>query len=306
MESADWIAQILIFGWPVFILIINTIVLVLTKEPRKDANGQVRRPKSIFASKKIIGYAAAFFLPINFALTFLVILILGENPSSGDGFYFTDGFAGFIDFLVSLLIFGGLFIGLYLLGLILGVIGVVIIYFEEKDRRYTMIAWVGLLSHVLCLVYLPIAGTVFATLSEQEIHNEQKPDTIFERAVDKKYVDLSGKSLTSVKVLENLTQLEELDLNNNQLTDVKGLENLAQLKDLDLHNNKLTSVKGLENLTKLDLLFLSDNQLTDVKGLENLTQLKVLTLQDNPDLTKSQIDELKKLLPNCDITHNAK
>lgn len=165
MESADWIAQILIFGWPVFILIINTIVLVLTKEPRKDANGQVRRPKSIFASKKIIGYAAAFFLPINFALTFLVIFILGENPSSpGDGFY-NQGFSDLISILISLLIVGCFSIGLYLLGLILGVIGVVIIDSEEKDRRYTMIAWVGLLSHVLYPVLL-IAFFVIGSLLE--------------------------------------------------------------------------------------------------------------------------------------------
>jgi len=166
MESADWIEQILIFGWPLSILIINTIVLVFTKEPRKDANGQVRRPKSIFASKKIIGYAAAFFLPINFALTFLVILILGENsPSPGDGFYFTEGIADLISILISLLIFGCFSIGLYLLGLILGVIGVVIIDSEEKDRRYTMIAWVGLLSHVLYPVLL-IAFFVIGSLLE--------------------------------------------------------------------------------------------------------------------------------------------
>ncbi len=160
------IEQILIFGWPVSILIINTIVLVFTKEPRKDANGQVRRPKSIFASKKIIGYAAAFFLPINFALTFLVILILGENPSSsGDGFY-NLGIPDLISSLVSLLIFGCFSAGLYLLGLILGVIGVVIIDSEEKDLRYTMIAWVGLLSHVLYLVYLPIAFLIASIISE--------------------------------------------------------------------------------------------------------------------------------------------
>ena len=165
MESADWIAPILIFGWPVFILIINTILLVLKKEPRKDADGQVGRPKSIFASKKIIGYAAAFFLPINFALTFLVILILGENPSSpGDGFY-NQGFSDLISILISLLIVGCFSIGLYLLGLILGVIGVVIIDSEEKDRRYTMIAWVGLLSHVLYPVLL-IAFFVIGSLLE--------------------------------------------------------------------------------------------------------------------------------------------
>ena len=50
----------------------------------------------------------------------------------------------------------------------------------------------------------------------------------------------------------------------------------------------------------------ASNQLTDVKGLENLTQLTHLDLEGNPDLTKSQIDELKKALPKCRILSNPK
>ena len=69
-------------------------------------------------------------------------------------------------------------------------------------------------------------------------------------------------------------------------------------------DNKLTDVKGLEKLTNLQWLNLGDNQLTDVKRLEKLTQLKLLFLQDNPDLTKAQIAELQKALPNCTIVSN--
>ena len=43
-----------------------------------------------------------------------------------------------------------------------------------------------------------------------------------------------------------------------------------------------------------------------MKGLEKLTQLKVLMLKANPDLTKAQIDELKKALPKCEIYSNPK
>ena len=118
-------------------------------------------------------------------------------------------------------------------------------------------------------------------------------------------VNLTRNQLTDVKGLENLMQLKELDLQFNQLTDVKGLENLTQLKELSLMNNELTELpKGLENLTQLTHLILIYNKLTDVKGLEKLTQLKVLSLRHNPDLTKAQIDELKKALPECDIRSN--
>ena len=73
---------------------------------------------------------------------------------------------------------------------------------------------------------------------------------------------------------------------------------------LDLSENKLTDVKGLEKLTQLRILDLYNNQLTDVSGLENLTQLETLQLEDNPDLTKAQIAELQKALPNCNIDSN--
>ena len=59
----------------------------------------------------------------------------------------------------------------------------------------------------------------------------------------------------------------------------------------------------LEKVTELNL---DDNQLTDVTALEKLTNLTQLFLGTNPDLTKAQIAELQKALPNCKIEHNAK
>ena len=121
------------------------------------------------------------------------------------------------------------------------------------------------------------------------------------------WLALDENQLTEIpNGLENLTQLKVLDLKNNQLTSVEGLEKLTQLKFLDLRNNKLTNVKGLERLTQLSELWLIKNKLTDVKGLENLKELRKLNLRYNPDLTKAQIDELQKALPECKIDHNAK
>ena len=81
---------------------------------------------------------------------------------------------------------------------------------------------------------------------------------------------------------------------------------LEKVTWVNLNFNKLTDVKGLEKLTELETLHLAFNQLTDVKGLEKLTQLKVLYLQYNPDITKTQIAELQKALPMCDIRSNPK
>ncbi len=119
---------------------------------------------------------------------------------------------------------------------------------------------------------------------------------------------LHHKKLTEVpKELENLTQLTRLHLDYNKLTDVKGLENLTQLTHLTLSDNQLTDVKGLEKLTQLEELGLNHNKLTELpKGLEKLNQLQRLDLSSNYDLTKAQIDELKKALPNCVISSNPK
>jgi Leucine-rich repeat (LRR) protein len=117
-------------------------------------------------------------------------------------------------------------------------------------------------------------------------------------------LNLYDNQLTDVKGLEKLTQLTYLDLRRNRLTDVKGLEKLTQLKTLYLSVNKLTDVTGLEKLTQLKMLSFILNKLTDVAGLENLTNLTVLDIRYNPDLTKAQIDELKKALPNCKINSN--
>ena len=102
----------------------------------------------------------------------------------------------------------------------------------------------------------------------------------------------------------DLERVTFLGLSNKQLTSVEGLEKLGQLTRLTLLGNQLTDVKGLEKLDQLRWLSLYKNQLTDVKGLEKLTQLEDLWLDNNPDLTKAQIDELKKALPNCFILSN--
>jgi len=81
---------------------------------------------------------------------------------------------------------------------------------------------------------------------------------------------------------------------------------LEKVRELYLVDDQLTDVKWLEKLTKLKCLYLNQNKLTDVKGLEKFTQLKFLILDGNPALTKAQIDELKKALPDCKIEHNAK
>jgi hypothetical protein len=108
-----------------------------------------------------------------------------------------------------------------------------------------------------------------------------------------------GDHLESAKVIEAAIRAR-IKKPTGELTKA-DLEKVTVLK---LGYNKLTDVKGLEKLTQLKELILSGNQLTSVKGLEKLTKLRLLSLSNNPDLTKAQIDQLQKALPNCFIHSN--
>ena len=172
-------------------------------------------------------------------------------------------------------------------------------------KQLLLICAVVIGQSVLAADKKPLTKEESAKIIEAEIRYElNKPIGELTKADWEKVTKLGlyGKELTEVpKGLEKLAQLTEVNLTRNQLTSVKGLEKLTKLKWLKLYDNKLTSVKGLEKLTQLKYLFLHDNQLTDVKGLEKLTKLRVLNLEDNLNLTKAQIDQLQKALPNCEI-----
>ena len=81
---------------------------------------------------------------------------------------------------------------------------------------------------------------------------------------------------------------------------------LEKVTVLVLQNNQLTDVTALKALTQLTTLYLGGNQITNVTALKELTKLSKLYLYNNPALTKAQIDQLQKALPNCEIGSNPK
>ena len=120
------------------------------------------------------------------------------------------------------------------------------------------------------------------------------------------WLNLSGNEIGDVGDLSGLKQLKELHLQGNQLTDVSALKELGQLTKLDLSKNKLTDLSELKELTQLEWLNLSKNTLSDLSVLKELTQLEWLNLEKNRKLTKAQIEEVQKALPNCEILSNPK
>ena len=142
----------------------------------------------------------------------------------------------------------------------------------------------------LLLVCLPLVGADKKPLTKEESAK------VIEAAIRK-----AAKKPTGELTKADLEKVTTLFFGGNKLTEVKGLEKLTQLTELYLESNQLTNVTGLEKLPNLMYLWLPHNKLTDVKGLEKLPQLSILYLHGNPVLTKAQIAELQKALPNCTI-----
>jgi len=123
-----------------------------------------------------------------------------------------------------------------------------------------------------------------------------------------------GKNqIRDISPLEELVQLKELVLFSNQISDLSALNGLKHLVTLQLGKNQINNVSALGELKQLKKLGLHENQIKDLKALEELNELEELNLRnlfpknktsainDNPDLSKAQIAELKKALPNCKI-----
>jgi Leucine-rich repeat (LRR) protein len=61
----------------------------------------------------------------------------------------------------------------------------------------------------------------------------------------------------------------------------------------------LNIIRNLKNLRGIHLEF---NNISDLSPLRNLTNLELLILSRNP-IKKEDIEELKKILPNCKIIY---
>ncbi len=109
------------------------------------------------------------------------------------------------------------------------------------------------------------------------------------------YLDCSGNNLTALKGIENLTNLTYLDCSGNNLIALKGIENLTNLTYLKCTRTELESLKGIENLTNLTRLECDNNKLTSLEGIANLTNLTKLVVSGNEITTLKGVENLNNL-----------
>ena len=148
------------------------------------------------------------------------------------------------------------------------------------------------------------------------------------RCTELRRLDLSGNEIMDLSPIMNLPYLERLDISDNRISDLRPLMGVHSLQRLKAAGNRLTGTAAageIEGLVELDL---SDNQITDFTGLikmsnlrrlslkntglddgqlqvlEQLSGVTLMELEENPGLSGEAVDELKRILYRCDISHS--
>lgn len=126
------------------------------------------------------------------------------------------------------------------------------------------------------------------------------------------------------KTLDN-GSLKILSANNNLINDISGITSFYNIEELYISCNKIKNINALSNLKHLKTLVISSNliediyALSEIKTLENLdlsynkklknimplTKLKSLKLLcvSETNISKKDINKLKKTLPDCEIIY---
>ena len=119
-------------------------------------------------------------------------------------------------------------------------------------------------------------------------------------------LDLSNNMISDIRPLMSMTTLEHLNLAGNKISSITALSQLKQLKELVLNGNDIDGTQNLAKLSALKILGLKKTGISDadLEKLHNLKNLTVLALENNPDITESGVNQLKKKLPQCKVTHS--
>lgn len=89
---------------------------------------------------------------------------------------------------------------------------------------------------------------------------------------------LSHASVTDIKPLAKLTNLQQLDLRGTNVSDISPLKRLKNLRLLDLHGVPVTDISVVASLAELRSLNLYDTKVSDISAVGSLTNLRGLGL----------------------------
>lgn len=132
---------------------------------------------------------------------------------------------------------------------------------------------------------ITLSTLILLWLSLSLIAQNKNPVVIYEgnAIFDTKLIlDLSYKSLTSIPIEADNSEIEVLILDNNNLEKIPvWIINLKNLKVLSVRNNNLKSTKSISLCANLEQLYLSGNkELTELSNLSSCKKLKLIDVID--------------------------
>lgn len=122
------------------------------------------------------------------------------------------------------------------------------------------------------------------------------PVLLIEEVEQLEQLDLTGRNLSDITCLSQLTHFTSLYLSNNRLSKLQPLSKHRKLLALTLDGNKLEDLSPLAALTELNLLSCDSNQVSDLKPLAQLNHLKYLYLGNNGIARLDPLKELENLV----------
>lgn len=127
---------------------------------------------------------------------------------------------------------------------------------------------------------------------------------VLKYCTDVKYIDIGhNEILTDLSFVEYMPELEVAVFAMNNFTDLTPLASCKKLEYLEIQtNNNLADISPLGELTELEHLNIAHcRNISDITPLYNLTKLKRLWLGSGNQVPQEQIDEFKRLMPNCEV-----
>lgn len=128
-------------------------------------------------------------------------------------------------------------------------------------------------------------------------------------------VGSGSTKITSLKGLENFTNLQELDLSENNIKDISPILEINGITKLNLNGNKvenimslveepeltelylsrtgLSSIDFMSKLSKIQILNISNNTISNLQSINNMPTLQTLNVSNNKNLTSME-DILKR------------
>lgn len=126
---------------------------------------------------------------------------------------------------------------------------------------------------------------------------------------DVKYLDVGhNEYLTDVSFLAYMPKLEVCILAMDWFSDLSPIANCTNMEYLEIQTTYLTDISALKNLTgikHLNICNLTQAEDLDLSPLFGMTELERLWIGGWTSVNREQVEQLKELLPECDINTSA-